>query len=170
MFKKFLAAGAVAAAVGVMAYPVEAQGRPTIVSRATDINESTGEFDTLISLVTTLGLADALSGKDQLTVFAPTDQAFAALAAMPGYSNLDSAELKQIVLYHVTAGRISADRLSGKVGGEITMLSGQTAAVTAGPDVDGANVVIPDVSASNGFIHAIDAVLLPPNIDALLAD
>lgn len=172
MLKKFMAAAAITAATaGVMAIPAEAQGRPTIVTRAVAINKATGEFDTLISLVTKLGLGGALSGKSQLTVFAPTDQAFEDLFTALGdkADNLSDAELRAIVLYHVTAGRVSADRLSGKVGGTITMLTGQTVDVTAGPDVNGANVLIADVAASNGFIHAIDAVLLPPNVDEFLA-
>ena len=69
-----------------------------------------------------------------------------------------------MLLYHVTAGRYSADRLTGVAG--LTMLSGEATAIDAsgGVTINGANVIIADVPSSNGFIHAIDAVLVPPSI------
>jgi uncharacterized surface protein with fasciclin (FAS1) repeats len=149
-------------------------GRPTLLSRAVAINAATGEFDTLLALAGQYpDIVAALSGKTQLTVFAPTDQAFADLFAFLGTlgvspSDLTADQVKTVLLYHVTAGRWSADRLSGA--SELTMLSGEAVSVSAagGVAINGANVVIADVPSSNGFIHAIDAVLVPPSILAAL--
>ena len=148
--------------------------RPTIVSRAIEINAQTGEFSTLLSLATQYpDIVEALGGKQQLTLFAPTDEAFADLFAFLGTLGVEPGDLtadqvKTVLLYHVAAGRWSGDRLGEQ--SAITMLSGEGAAVSAegGVMVNGSNVIIADVPASNGFIHAIDAVLVPPTIlDAL---
>jgi transforming growth factor-beta-induced protein len=157
------------------ARPADAgSNRPTIVSRAIDINAQTGEFSTLLSLATQYpDIVAALSGKQQLTLFAPTDAAFANLFAFLGTlglepSDLTADQIKTVLLYHVTAGRWSGDRLSDQ--SSITMLSGETASVSWGSGlmINGSNVIIADVPASNGFIHAIDAVLVPPSILAAL--
>ncbi len=73
-----------------------------------------------------------------------------------------------MLLYHVTAGRWSGDRLSGQT--SIAMLSGESASVSTGGGIaiNGANVIVADLPASNGFIHAIDGVLVPPSILAAL--
>jgi len=148
--------------------------RPTIVSRALDINASTGEFSTLLSLATQYpDIVQALSGKQQLTLFAPTDQAFADLFAFLGTlgvepGDLSADQIKTVLLYHVKEGRWSGDRLAEQ--SSITMLSGESASVSwdGGLAINNANVVIANVPASNGFIHAIDAVLVPPSILAAL--
>ncbi len=155
------------------ARPADA-GRPTIVSVAAEINAQTGEFTTLLSLATQYpDIVEALSAKQQLTLFAPTDQAFADLFAFLGTlgiapGDLTADQIKTVLLYHVTAGRWSADRLSGT--SELTMLSGEAASVSAsgGVMINGSNVIIADVPSSNGFIHAVDAVLVPPSILAAL--
>lgn len=157
------------------ARPADAgSNRPTIVSRALDINASTGEFSTLLSLATQYpDIVQALSGRQQLTLFAPTDQAFANLFAFLGTlgvepGDLTADQIKTVLLYHVTAGRWSGDRLAGQ--SSITMLSGESASVnwSGGLTINDSNVVVADVPASNGFIHAIDAVLVPPSIMAAL--
>jgi len=148
--------------------------RPTIVSRALDINASSGEFSTLLSLATQYpDIVQALSGKQQLTLFAPTDQAFADLFAFLGTlgvepGDLTADQIKTVLLYHVTAGRWSGDRLAEQ--SSITMLSGEAASVSwsSGLAINDSNVVIANVPASNGFIHAIDTVLVPPTILAAL--
>lgn len=148
--------------------------RPTIVSRAIDINAATGEFSTLLSLATQYpDIVEALSDKQQLTLFAPTDQAFSDLFAFLGTLGVEPGDLtadqvKTVLLYHVTAGRWSGDRLSGQ--SEISMLSGESASVSYGGGlmINRSNVIIADVPSSNGFIHAIDAVLVPPTILAAL--
>lgn len=155
------------------ARPADA-GRPTLLSRAIAINEATGEFSTLISLASQYpGIVEALSGKSQLTLFAPTDQAFddlfaflATLGIQPG--DLTADQIETVLLYHVTAGRWSADRIAGA--SSLTMLSGESVTISTNGSVmvNDSTVIIADVAASNGFIHAIDAVLLPPSIVAAL--
>lgn len=173
MRKPLLILGLVALLTATLATPVAA-GRPTLLSRAAAINAETGEFSTLISLASQYpGIVDALSGKQQLTLFAPTDAAFADLVALLAtldleLSDLTSDQIATVLTYHVLPGRYSAGRLAGQT--SLTMLSGETASVSAngGVQVNDATVIIPNVAASNGFIHAIDSVLLPPSILAAL--
>jgi len=151
------------------ARPADA-GRPTLLSRAVAVNEATGEFSTLISLASQYpGIVEALSGTNQLTLFAPTDQAFADLFAFlatlgiePG--DLTADQIATVLLYHVTEGRWSAGRIASA--SSLTMVSGESVAISAngGVMVNDSNVIIANVAASNGFIHAIDAVLVPPSI------
>jgi uncharacterized surface protein with fasciclin (FAS1) repeats len=166
-----LATGALA--VGIVAAPVAAkQPDPgmNIVKTAIFVNTETafaGQFDTLIELVVKLDLAGALSQRGQLTVFAPTDGAFAATFAALGVSNVDEAiaalgkpALRDVVLYHVAKG----ERDSGEVlsSSKIRMLNGDFAKVNGSAGtIDGAPIIVTDVPASNGIIHAVSAVLLP---------
>jgi uncharacterized surface protein with fasciclin (FAS1) repeats len=123
-----------------------------------------GSFATLVDLVQKAGLADELSGDGPLTVFAPTDEAFAAvpketLDALAA----DPEQLERVLLYHVVEGEVTSDEVA----------DGASAATLAGPKVEftvddavkvnEATVISPDVMASNGVIHVIDAVLLPPS-------
>jgi uncharacterized surface protein with fasciclin (FAS1) repeats len=141
--------------------------RPTIVSVAIDLNTSgatAGAFDTLIAAVVECDLAGALSGTSQLTVFAPTDDAFAALGITPATFASDCpAGVTDILLYHVAPGRWSADRIIENDGGQLPTLNSDPLDVTidGGVFIDQAQVIAADVNSSNGFIHAIDAVLLP---------
>jgi transforming growth factor-beta-induced protein len=173
MRKPLIALGLVSLLTVAIAAPAAA-ARPTLVSRAVAINAATGEFDTLLALATQYpDIVEALSGKGQLTLFAPTDAAFDELFAFLGTlgvapEDLTADQTKTVLLYHVAAGRWSGDRLAGQ--SSITMLSGEMAWVGAdgGVSVNGADVIIANVPASNGFIHAIDAVLVPPSILAAL--
>jgi uncharacterized surface protein with fasciclin (FAS1) repeats len=105
-----------------------------------------------------------LAGDDQLTVFAPTDDAFAALDLTPEtVGDLDQTFLTDVLLYHVTAGRLLAvDVLASD---QIEMLAGGSLIQAGGVLTDNlggkANIIVTDVEASNGVIHAIDAVVLP---------
>ena len=131
-----------------------------------DVAAGAGSFNTLVAAVKAAGLVDALKGDGPLTVFAPTDAAFAALPA----GTLDSLlkpenkdQLAAILLYHVVSGKVMSSDLSGTINAET--LQGETieiVASSAGVTVNGANVAKADVAASNGVIHVIDAVLLPP--------
>jgi uncharacterized surface protein with fasciclin (FAS1) repeats len=177
MFKKLIVAGVVAgAATAAFVAPVDAKGRPTLVTRAVEVNAATGSFDVLINLVVELDLADALSGTSQLTVFAPTDAAFEEFLGADeatilglidaGFDEATADVYTDVVLYHVTPGRRGASWLADRVGQSIPMVNGDSAAITSsmtglGLAVDGANVLIADVAASNGFIHAVDTVLDP---------
>ena len=120
-----------------------------------------GSFRTLEAAVSAAGLVGALEGPGPFTVFAPTDAAFAKLPAGTVESLLAPAgleTLKRILTHHVVSGRVLAKDLLPV--GQATTLAGTT--VPFGLRVGDANVVKADVLCSNGVIHVIDAVLLPP--------
>ncbi len=136
-----------------------AQTIPEVAAKA-------GSFKTLLTAAKAAGLVPALSGKGPLTVFAPTDDAFAKLPRGTVASLLkpaNKAKLATILKYHVVAGRaITADKIkTGRT--HLKTLSGRQIAVVkhGGVTVNGARVVTADVKASNGVIHVIDRVLLP---------
>jgi uncharacterized surface protein with fasciclin (FAS1) repeats len=131
-----------------------------------DTAVAAGSFNTLVTAVKAAGLVDALKGEGPLTVFAPTDAAFAKLPAGV-LDNLlkpeNVAQLKSILLYHVVPGKIMAADIDGVV--KPATLEGAALDVIGsakGVTVNGANVVSADVAASNGVIHVIDEVVLPP--------
>ena len=123
-----------------------------------------GDFDTLVSLVKRAGLAKTLSGKGPFTVFAPTDAAFKKVPAstLKGLQK-DRAALRQVLLYHVASGRYPPS--GSPSGGRSRPSPAQRVKVrTRGGTVrvGGARVVQADVRTSNGVIHAINRVLIPP--------
>jgi uncharacterized surface protein with fasciclin (FAS1) repeats len=125
-----------------------------------------GAFDTLIAAVLAAdpSIAEALSGEDQLTVFAPTDDAFAKIhLTADTIEHLDKTFLTDVLLYHVTAGRLLAEEVL--VSEQIEMLKGGSLMQEAGILTDNlggkAAIIVTDAQASNGVIHAIDAVVLP---------
>ena len=138
-----------------------------------DVAVANGSFETLVAAVTAADLVDTLSSEGPFTVFAPTDDAFAALPeglvdCLLLEENVDT--LSAILTYHVVSGEVmSTDLTDGPVATvqteEITV--DLTDGVTLNETV---NVVIADVPASNGVIHAIDGVLLPPTVAAGLDD
>jgi uncharacterized surface protein with fasciclin (FAS1) repeats len=154
-------AGTLAAAVGLMAFGLSARAADIV-----DTAVAAGSFNTLVAAVKAAGLVDALKGPGPLTVFAPTDDAFAKLPAgtvenLLKPENVD--QLKGILLYHVVSGKV----MSGDIKGTVNAASLQGAplkvvASAAGVTVDNANVVKADIGADNGVIHVIDAVVLPP--------
>jgi transforming growth factor-beta-induced protein len=133
-----------------------------------------GKFKTLTALVKQAGLAGTLSAPGNLTVFAPTDGAFAALKkSNPAlYTKVasDKTLLKAVLTYHVVGKRIPAvaATAAAKKGLKVKTLQGERIALSfkGGKIVlnGTARVVTPDVKASNGVIHAIDAVLVPPSL------
>jgi uncharacterized surface protein with fasciclin (FAS1) repeats len=138
-----------------------------------DVASTTDGFTTLTAAVTAAGLVDTLKGEGPFTVFAPTDEAFAALPdgvldALLLPENKDA--LTKILTYHAVAGNVMAADVTD---GDVPTVEGQTITLSTadGVTVNGANVIQADVVASNGVIHVIDAVLLPPDVDvdALLA-
>ena len=132
------------------------------------VADTNGSFGTLVAAVTAADLVETLESEGPFTVFAPTDDAFAALPeglvdCLLLEENVDA--LSSILTYHVVAGEVlSTDLTDGPVetvqGEEITV--DLTDGVVLNETV---NVVIADVPASNGVIHAIDGVLVPPSID-----
>ncbi len=133
-----------------------------IVQTATEA----GSFKTLLAAVEAAGLVETLQGEGPYTVFAPTDAAFAALPAgtLDGLLK-DPAALKKILLYHVVSGSVTADKVVGLT--SATSVEGSPIAISVKDGTvylnDSAKVVTPDVMASNGVIHVIDKVLLPPS-------
>ena len=125
------------------------------------------DFETLVAAVTAAGLAETLSGEGPFTVFAPTDEAFDALPegvldALLLPENKDA--LTSILTYHVVSGEVMAADVTA---GDVPTVEGSTIAITTdgGVKVNEANVIATDVDASNGVIHVIDAVLVPPTVD-----
>lgn len=156
MFKTTLSSAAIAVA---LATPVVANGAEgTIV----DIAAGDDRFETLVAAVTAAGLVDTLSGDGPFTVFAPTDEAFAALpeGTVEGLLE-DIPTLTSILTYHVVPGAVMSGDLSDGMMPET--VNGQTVSIGVGDGVtvDGANVVLADIEASNGVIHVIDSVILP---------
>ena len=126
------------------------------------------DFSTLVAAVAAAGLVETLQGPGPFTVFAPTNEAFAALPAGLVDKLLlpeNKAVLTQILNYHVVSGKVMAADVTA---GDVPTVEGSNVAVTVDGGVklnDSANVIITDVAASNGVIHAIDAVILPPGLD-----
>ena len=125
-----------------------------------------GNFSTLVTAVQAAGLEDALRGEGPFTVLAPTDEAFDALPAGTLAALLaDPDTLRDVLLYHVTPGRFTAEIVLGL--DEVTMLNGGTLTVDANNvafiDANGgsAGIVATDIAARNGIIHVIDAVVIP---------
>jgi transforming growth factor-beta-induced protein len=131
-----------------------------------DVAVSAGSFKTLVAAVKAAGLVDALSGEGPLTVFAPTDEAFAKLPEGTVASLLkpeNKAKLTAILTYHVVPGKLPAAKVVGAK--SLDSLAGPALTVAVGDDgvqVSGARVLKTDVFASNGVIHVIDSVMLPP--------
>jgi uncharacterized surface protein with fasciclin (FAS1) repeats len=138
------------------------------VGTIVDVAVANGSFDTLVAAVIAADLAETLSSPGPFTVFAPTDDAFAALPAGLVDALLlpeNKATLAKILTYHVVSGEVMAADVTD---GDVATVEGQTVVLSTanGVTVNGASVIIADVPASNGVIHAIDAVLLPPDVDA----
>jgi uncharacterized surface protein with fasciclin (FAS1) repeats len=134
------------------------------------VASTTDGFSTLVAAVQAAGLVDTLQGDGPFTVFAPTDEAFAALPEGLLDTLLlpeNQETLQRILTYHVVAGEVrSGDITPGEV--ETVEGSSVTLDTTDGVTVDGATVIAADVDASNGVIHVIDAVILPADIAATL--
>ncbi|HCR71466.1 MAG TPA: beta-Ig-H3/fasciclin [Anaerolineae bacterium] len=132
-----------------------------------DVAVTDGRFTTLVAAVQAAELVETLSGEGPFTVFAPTDDAFAALPA----GTLDSLLLPEnkqaltdILLYHVVAGKVMAADVVGLTSAPTVLGADITIAVRDGNVFlnDTVQVIITDIETSNGVIHVIDAVLLPP--------
>jgi uncharacterized surface protein with fasciclin (FAS1) repeats len=142
---------------------------PAADATIVDIAASNPDFSTLVTAVEAAGLAETLAGSGPFTVFAPTNDAFAKLPAGTVETLLDPAnkdQLTSILTYHVVPAEVMAADVTA---GEVTTVNGAAFGVSTDGGVvisDGqggtANVVQTDIVASNGVIHVIDAVLLPP--------
>ncbi len=142
----------------------DAVTRPTGSAESKDIVDTAlaaGQFKTLLAAVKAAGLVDALKGKGPLTVFAPNDEAFAKVpkSVLEELLKPENREtLKAVLSYHVVQGKVLLGAQS------LTTLEGRPLAIkTAGAfEVGGAKVVATDIVASNGIIHILDTVLIPP--------
>ena len=142
----------------------------TQVARSSDADivdtaVAAGAFNTLVAAAKAADLVDALKGDGPLTVFAPTDEAFAKLPEGTVESLLkpeNKDQLAAILLYHVVAGSVYSGDVTD--GARPATLQGESlsVSVTDGVAINGAKVVQADIEASNGVIHVIDTVLLPP--------
>ncbi len=131
-----------------------------------DVAQSAGSFNTLVAAVGAAGLVDTLKSEGPFTVFAPTDEAFAALPAGTVETLLkpeNKDQLTAILTYHVLPGKVMAADIIGNrlsvatVNGKNVHVNGRGSAV----HVNKATVINADIPASNGVIHVIDKVLLP---------
>ena len=150
-----------------LAVPTMAQEQDIV-----DVAVGNGSFTTLVAAVQQAELVDALKGEGPFTVFAPTDDAFAALLTELEISAEDllaNEDLSQILLYHVVAGEFNAAAVIELVGDAEYVLVDTLAGIPVKVSVDMGNVYIndamvaaADVEASNGVIHVVDSVILPP--------
>jgi uncharacterized surface protein with fasciclin (FAS1) repeats len=148
------------ATTALAAPPERAESEKSIV----DIVTEDGRFTTLGAALEQAGLVDQLQGEGPFTVFAPTDEAFARLPQGTLEDLFANPEaLTDILLYHVVDGQVTAADITGM--DTATALTGKTLDIVVDGDtveVNGANVLTPDLEASNGIVHIIDTVLMPP--------
>ncbi len=149
-----------AAAALAFAMPLKAQAADIV-----DTAVSAGSFNTLVAAVQAAGLVDTLKSPGPFTVFAPTDEAFAALPEGTVETLLlpeNKDQLVEILTYHVVPAKVMAGDIAGKRAKVLTV-QGDRLSVNArnGVRVNGAEVVQADIEASNGVIHVIDAVIIP---------
>ena len=150
---------------------VAAAATETTAAAATDAKDivdtavGAGSFTTLAKLLTDAGLVETLKGPGPFTVFAPTDEAFAAVpAATLAALGADKAKLTKVLTYHVVSGKVMAADVKP---GDVPTVEGSTIKITVTDGkvmVNDANVTATDVVASNGVIHVIDKVILPPDL------
>jgi uncharacterized surface protein with fasciclin (FAS1) repeats len=161
--KKFACSVAIVSMIGFSA--------PASAANIVEVAKSAGTFNTLLAAAEAAGLVEALSGGGPLTVFAPTDDAFAALPAGTVEDLLKPENKDQLVAvlsYHVVGQSITSDMIASGTS-EVTTIKAagdQTIAVekgSGGVTVDGAKVIQADIKADNGVVHVIDKVMLPTN-------
>ncbi|MDZ8119316.1 fasciclin domain-containing protein [Pontiella agarivorans] len=144
---------------------------PTLPS-IVEIAVNDGRFETLVAAVQKAGLVDALNGAGPLTVFAPTDDAFAALLTaldITAEELLENPDLGNILLYHVVDGRLDAADVVMKE--RLTTLLGEEVKVNVTADgvfINNSKIIITDIKAENGIIHVIDTVLIPEEMPDLV--
>lgn len=155
---------AVIAAIAVLAVPTAASAAPS--KNIVETAAGAPRFSTLVSLVENAGLVNALSGKRQLTVFAPTDAAFDKVPKNTLNALLKNKRLlRRVLLYHVVAGKVAAKQVVRRKGAK-TLTGARVHFRVKGMRVyvNDARVITPDVRASNGIVHAINRVLIPPSL------
>jgi len=162
-FRSLLLAGALAitSVIAPASVAMAQQPQADIVDTAV----AAGSFTTLATALQAAGLVDTLKGDGPFTVFAPTDEAFAKLPAGTLEALLaDPAKLQAVLTYHVVPGRVTAADVASL--SSATTVQGAPIAIdtSMGVRVNDAHVTQADVLTSNGVIHVIDTVLLPPQL------
>ena len=153
------------------ASPMETMAESPAAAGDTIVDVAAGnpDFSTLVAAVQAAGLEETLAGDGPFTVFAPTNEAFEALPA--GLVNAllkpeNKEALTQILTYHVVAGEVMSSDIQP---GDVATVEGEDIAITVKDNgtvkVNQAKVLTLDVEASNGVIHVINKVLVPPNVD-----
>ncbi|MEM9778498.1 MAG: fasciclin domain-containing protein [Pseudomonadota bacterium] len=161
MLRRTFTTTAAVLALSVASFTPALAGAKDLVDTAVEA----GSFSTLVAAVEAADLVDTLKGEGPFTVFAPTDEAFAALPEGTVENLLlpeNKDQLVAVLTYHVIPGKVMAGDIAGQ---ELAVATVQGSEVdinaTDGVTIDGASVVTADVEASNGVIHVIDAVILP---------
>lgn len=148
---------------------------PAAGETVVDVLRASGQFSTLLSALDQAQLTETLSTRPAISIFAPTDAAFAALPEAERTRLMDPAnanELRQVLLYHVIVADVTPDQIEGRKGGVPTaseaqiLLDGTGEAIKA----DGATVVSAELDASNGAVFPIDKVLNPAQSMAAMGD
>jgi uncharacterized surface protein with fasciclin (FAS1) repeats len=163
MFKRMVA---LIAAVAALAIPVSSAAAAAPSKDIVETAAGAPQFSTLVSLVKKAGLVGTLSGKTKYTVFAPTNAAFAKVPKKTLNALLaDKAMLKQVLLYHVLPGSVPAAKVL-KTSSAKTAEGSSVEFTVKGKNVfvNDAKVITPDIRCSNGIVHAINKVLIPPGL------
>ncbi len=172
LFYRFLPALVIALFAGAISAPLLAAPEYQDEAGHTELNivetaVAAGDFTTLVAAVQAAGLVETLQGEGPFTVFAPTDAAFAALPAGTVEALLQdpTGALKDILLFHVVSGEIKAVDVLNSIGGSVATVGGQSADLSVSETrvlLANAGFVATDIQTSNGIIHVIDAVMMPP--------
>lgn len=154
-----------AAAAGVLLSAAAQADHHGMKKDIVDTAVEAGQFETLVAAVQAAGLVETLKGEGPFTVFAPTDEAFAALPEGTVESLLEEEnrdQLQSILTYHVVSGKIMAE--DAMDADSATTVQGQDLTITTMDGsvmIDDATVIQADIETSNGVIHVIDSVLMP---------
>jgi uncharacterized surface protein with fasciclin (FAS1) repeats len=149
-------------AASAFAMPAFADGHSKDI---VDTAVAAGTFNTLAAALTQAGLVETLKGEGPFTVFAPTDAAFAALPAGTVENLLlpeNKEQLIAVLTYHVVPGKVMSTDLSEGLKAATVNGAEVTVTLDGGAKVNGAVISTADIEASNGVIHVIDSVILPP--------
>lgn len=165
---RILIAGALIAAFAVASIGTAGAGTTSTMTKPTIVGAAAADpqFSTLVSAVTAAGLVDTLNGKGPFTVFAPTNAAFDKIPADQLQAILaDKDKLTKILTYHVLPGKVLSKNLKKKQ--TVKTVEGSPATITvkkSGAKIEDAKIIKTDIKTSNGVIHVIDTVILPPGI------
>lgn len=168
----FAAIALAAASFGVPADAGHHEEKKMSATNIVETAQAAGQFGTLLAAAKAAGLADTLATGGPFTVFAPTDAAFAKLPEGTVESLLkpeNKDQLARILKFHVLSGKVGSGALADGI--SVDTLANASAGIAAAGDgftIEGANIVATDIAASNGVIHVIDAVILPPEPTAAL--